>query len=223
MEITDDWMRWPNFIEWLHFISVLITWRIAQATMRAAHAAHKTADVAARQFRLSRRPRIRLTWGEVWFSRDNGTAAISVRGRIQELAGLSTTISTICHQGDFTASPDTFSGTANGGVVRGDALEHAFSLQFLIPDSAATDGILAFIRVFVTVFTDDPSDSETWEYRFAVGQTDATDFEVLDGLSEPRLVGPVRGQPAAPNHLSSRLTEALQRAWTGGISRFTGR
>ena len=178
---------------------------------RTAQAAKRSADTAAREFGLARKPRIRVGWGA---TRAVGQSYVHVHGIVRETANISTTVRRIDSRVDvFYGSsyvPTVRGAEGANRTLRGDELFYRFSVTFDVPNGCITGDEghpLAAVTVKIEVSVDEVSE-ETWRYEIFIAEGAAPESPSVDVLSV------VLERPAyQQNSQDSRVAAALCRAW----------
>ena len=199
------------FDEPLALISLIATLGLLFMTLRAANAAKRSADIAAREFRLRSRPLVAVKWTP--YPRNNDHV-VPILTEVTEVAGIATTL----HSVECTAAsvlnleaPPAVETKEPNATLSGDVASYGFSVELAVPQAlvAPSPRILVATLVVKVVISaaDEEADQETWQ---AAG---LLDFDRNDqrfvATSSPhmhRVAVQTRGR-------RSRILDPMLRAW----------
>ena len=216
--------------ETIALVTAVATALLFLVTWRAASAAKQNAEIAAREFRLLRRPLVTVTWGDphvVGGAVDDG---LFLFGAVKEVAGFATTLHS--HEANATPVYDPSTPAVQTGehstVLSGEEATQPVVLILTVPhwwrdgrpapstaalkirnNHAARDSVVIAVLAFRVVISaaDEEATREEWELRGVLSYDRTQQRYVL-----PRRMSSARLGERAPGR-RSRIIDPVLRAW----------
>lgn len=189
-------------------LTFLSTVALFFVTLRAANAATRNADIAAREFHLARRPSITIDWADP--SREDG-AVVYLRGEIKDAADIPTTLHSVrvTHVPPGGDTPLSTERVSTPVPLRKGTLTHPLIVRFNVEPGESRE-VTVELRVSTVGDYWEDWTNRTTVYRDENGPLVGASRSVMEQVV-----------PADSRTSKQHVREAgaLSRAWKGGLHR----
>ena len=203
---------------WITFWIAVANVVAAIGTIAAAWAARQAADVALKQFRLGRRPAVRITsWKPhiQW-----ATSVMTVVCDVRDAAGTPTTLHGVTVRTRVRGGPSDDAGDVTyherkDVLLYGDHFFETIVFRRQLKSRDLPDTVVVDVDLAAMFSVEGVVDRETWLYEGIITGRKKSDTHGCEVAVFPprRLTG--RATSSAPD----RLCKALCRAWSGGLNK----
>lgn len=155
------------FDEPLALLSLIATLGLLFVSRRAANAAKRSADIAAREFRLLRRPSVDVKWSVNPIELDH---KLTIYAQIREVGGIATTLHSVeaCAMSFLDRNLEVEETATPNAILGGDLATFDIPVELEVPEPPAgpLGSTLPVARLGAKVVisvADDEADQETWQ------------------------------------------------------------